>query len=169
MVYNCIAYKYLNECIAPCHFALHEAAYTPRQRRKYVNFITTHSLTSRFSEMNCILVLGFTLNETDINNVFKEVHQINFCRKWAEILLGEMLIGGGNLIKSARSNHLERAAKSFALTGSTVSGRKSKNSSSNLSREILGAVFFFKVSLVLLPCSRRCVIPVVCEWALVGL
>jgi len=55
-----------------------------------------------------------------------------------------MLIGGGNLIKSARSDHLERAATSVALTGSNVSGKKSKTSSSNLSREILDAVFFSK-------------------------
>jgi hypothetical protein len=59
-----------------------------------------------------------------------------------------MLIGGGNLIKSARSDHSERETTSVALTGSNVTGRKSKNTSSNLSREILGASFF-KISLVL--------------------
>ena len=38
MVYNCTAYKYLNECTVSCHFALNAAAYTPRQHRKCVNF-----------------------------------------------------------------------------------------------------------------------------------
>jgi len=40
--------------------------------------ITIHLLTSRFSELNCVLILGIILNETDINNVFKAVRQINF-------------------------------------------------------------------------------------------
>jgi hypothetical protein len=87
MVHNCAAYKYLNECTEPCHCALHAAGYTPRQPRKCVNFNYyiqhtvqhfKHLLTSRFSEMNCFLIFGFILTETDTNNIFNEVCQIKF-------------------------------------------------------------------------------------------
>jgi len=52
-----------------------------------------------------------------------------------------MLIGGANLKKSAGSDNSERAATSVVLIRSNVTGRKSKTSSSKLSREFLGAFF----------------------------
>jgi hypothetical protein len=52
-----------------------------------------------------------------------------------------MLIGEANLKKSTGSDNSDRAATSVVLTGSNVTGRESKTSSSNLSREFLGAFF----------------------------
>jgi len=58
-----------------------------------------------------------------------------------------MLIGGANLKKNLLvSDNSERAATSVVLTGSNVTGRKSKTSSSNLSREFLGALFLILAS-----------------------
>lgn len=76
MVHNCAAYQYLNKYTAG---SLRSAGCTPRQPRKCVNFNYyiqhtvqhfKHLFISRFSEMNCVLMLAFIMTETDTDNIF---------------------------------------------------------------------------------------------------